>query len=80
MLHIGERKKNVLWRLPVEWSHREVIILTLSDSELSFKISEVIELMASVELFVVLSMAAFNLSVVLGCVWFYQLMLDSKLL
>ena len=69
MLHIRKGKKNVLGRLPVERSHREAVILTLSDSELFFKIFKAKELMASIELFVVFSAAAFYLSVMFGRIW-----------
>ena len=48
MLHIRIRKKDVFWGLPVEWSHREVVVLTLSNSELFLKVCEVIELVASI--------------------------------
>ena len=68
MLHIRERKKNVLRRLPVERSHREVVILTLSDSELLFKIGKAIEFVASIELLVIFPVAAFYLSVMLRCI------------
>ena len=65
MLHIRERKKDVFGRLPAEWSHREVVILTLSDSELFLKVSEVVELVASIELLVIFLVAAFYLSIML---------------
>ena len=68
VLHIRIRKKDVFWGLPVEWSHREVVVLTLSDSELFLKVCEVIELVASIELLVIFSVASFYLTVMPWCV------------
>ena len=66
VLHLWERRKNVFWGFPVERSHRKVVILALSDSELLFKVSKAIELVASIKLFIVLSVATFYLTIVLG--------------
>ena len=67
-------------RLPIEWSHGEVIILTLSDSELLFKVGKTVEFMAGIELLVILPVAAFYLSVMPGCVRFNQLVPDTELI
>ena len=68
VLHIRIRKKDVFWGLPVEWSHREVVILTLAHSKLFFKVSKAIEFVASIELLVIFPVAAFNLYVMFGCI------------
>ena len=31
VLHIRERKKDVFGRAPVEWSHREIVVFSLTD-------------------------------------------------
>ena len=79
MLHIWKRKKNVFWGHPVEWSHGEIVVLTLSDSELFLKVRKVVEFMAGIEFFIILPMAAFYLSVVPGCKGADQLMADAEL-
>ena len=40
VLHIGERKKDVFRRLPVEWSHGETVVLSLAESKLFGKVIE----------------------------------------
>ena len=80
VLHIGIRKKDVFGRLPVEWSHREVVVLTLSDSQLLFEIFKRIELPHSIELLIILSVTALHLAVVPGRKRPDQLMPDSQLL
>ena len=44
VLHIGKRGKDLLGRFPVEWSHREMIVGTLPDSQLFLEVLEGIEL------------------------------------
>ena len=43
--------------IPIERSHREVVILTLPNSELFLKVCEVEEFMASIEFLIVLPVA-----------------------
>lgn len=64
MLQIGERKKDELRRLPAERSHREVVILTLSDSKLFFKVCKAIELVTGVEFLVAFPVTALYLTVI----------------
>ena len=80
MLHIWIRKKYKFRGSPVERSHREVVILPLSNSELFFKVSEAVELMAGIEFFVVLPVAAFYFAVMLGRVRFDQFVPNAKLI
>ena len=44
VLHIGKRGKNLLGRFPIEWSHGEMIVGTLPDSQLFLEVLEGIEL------------------------------------
>ena len=52
------------------WTYREVAILTLSDSQLIFKVSNTIEFEMSIELLVSFPVAVYNFSVILRRVWF----------
>ena len=52
------------------WTYREVAILTLSDRQLIFKVSNTIEFEMSIELLVIFPMAAYNFSVIPRRVWF----------
>ena len=79
MLHIRERKKDVFGRLPAEWSHREVVILSLPDGKLLFEVGKGEKLMAGVEFLVVLPVAAFYLAIMSGCVRSDQLVPDAEL-
>lgn len=69
----------MLRRHPVEWSHGEVAVLPLSYGELFLEISEVIEFVASIELLVVLSVAAFYFAVMSGRIYFDSLVLNAEL-
>ena len=40
VLHRREREQGLFRRAPVEWSHREVVILTLSFFQLRFEVQE----------------------------------------
>ena len=79
VLHIGKRKKNMLGRLPVEWSHWKVVILTLSKGQLFFKITKTIKLMTSIEFLIVFSVATFYFAVMFGRVRSDQLVADAEL-
>jgi len=79
VLHIGKRKKNMLGRLPVEWSHWKVVILTLSKGQLFFKITKTIKLMTSIELLIVFSVTTFYFAVMFGRVRSDQLVADAEL-
>ena len=77
VLHVWIRKKDVFGRVPVEWSHGEVVVLPLSDGQLLFEIIERVELPHSIKLLVILSVTALHLAVVPGCEWPDQLVPDS---
>ena len=51
---------------PVERTDGEIIVLSLASGKLSSEVGERIELVGSVELFVVLAMAALHLAIVAG--------------
>ena len=78
MLHRSELGKDLLGRAPVKWSHREMIVGTLANSQLILKVLERIETMRSVELFVVFSVASLHFSVVPWCVGLDQLVPNTK--
>ena len=80
MLQIWERKKNVFWGLPIERSHRKVVILALSNSKLLLEVCEVVEFMTGIELLVVFPVAAFYLAIVPGCVWLDQFVPNAELI
>lgn len=75
----GERKKDSFRRLPVERSHREVVVISLPDSKLILEIGEAIELVAGIEFLVVFSVTAFYFAIVPGRVWPDQLVVDAEL-
>ena len=80
MLHIEKRKKNMFRRVPVEWSHGEVVILSLPGGKLLFEVGKGVKLMAGVELLVVLSVTAFYLAIMSGRVRPNQLVPDAELI
>ena len=71
---------NSLREPPVERSHGEAVILALSDSQLLFEVLERIELPHSIELLIVLPVAALYLAVVSGRKRPDQLVPDPQLL
>lgn len=73
------RKEDRFGGVPVERSHGEIVILSLSDSQLLLKISKGIKGVAGIEFLVVLSMAAFNFTVVPRGIRPNQLMPNAKL-
>ncbi len=79
VLHIRESEKDSFWGLPVEWSHRKVVIVSLSDGELFLEVSKTIELVASIEFLVVLSVTAFYLAIMPWRVRPDQLMPNTEL-
>ena len=74
------RKEDSFGGHPIEWPHGEVVILTLSDSQLFLKILKGIEGVAGIEFFIVLSMTALHFPVVSGSVGLNELMPDAELL
>ena len=80
MLHIGERKKDLFGGFPAEWSHRKIVILTLSNSELLFEVCKAIEFTTCVELLVVFPVAALHLSVMSGRVRLNELVPNTELI
>ena len=93
---LWERKEDSFGGLPVERPHGEVVILSLSDSQLFLKIlkgiegmavmvvsrvmRKIIEGVAGIEFFIVLSMTALHFPVVSGGVGLNELMPDAELL
>ena len=66
--NIRERKESLFRRTPAERTHREVIILSIPDSQLLPEVLERKELVGSVEVFVVFTMAALDFPVMSWCV------------
>lgn len=79
MLQIRESEKDSFGGHPVERSHGEIIIISLPDSKLFLEIREAEEFMTSIELFVIFSVTAFNLSVMPWRIRPNQLVPDTKL-
>ena len=52
VLHIWKRTKNVFRRAPIEWTHGEIVVLSLLNSRLFGKVIEVIEGVARIEFFI----------------------------
>ena len=67
VLHIRKRIKNIFGSHPVEWSHGESVIASLSDSKLFGKVIKGIEGVAGIELLIIFSVAAFYFTIVTGC-------------
>ena len=80
MLHIRERGKDLSRGKPVEGTHGEKIVLSVPDSKLLLEILEGIEAVRSVEILVVLAVAAFNFTVVSGSIGADQLVTNTQLL
>ena len=66
VLHIRKRSEDLLGRAPAEGTHGEVIVFILPDGKLLSEVFERIEPVRGVEIFVVLAVTAFDLSVVSG--------------
>ena len=56
----------MFWRVPVEGTHRKIVVLALTNGELPLEIFKGIELVRSIKLLIVLAVTAFNLAVVLS--------------
>ncbi len=80
MLQIRKSEKGSIGRFPVEWSHGEVVVISLSDSKPILEIREAIELAAGIEFLVVFSVTAFYFAIVSGRVWTDQLVVDAELI
>ena len=79
-LHIRESEKNLFRRTPVKRSHRKIIVLTLANSQLFSEIIKGIELMRSIKFFIIFSVTTFNLTIMSGCSWSNQLVLNVQFL
>ena len=75
---IREGGKDLRGRAPIEWTHRDFVVSILPRGELLLKILKRIELVRSVKIFVVFSMAAFNFPVVSGCIRFNEFVANIK--
>ena len=71
---LSVRKEDSIGRVPVERPHGEIVILPLPDSQLLLKICEGIKGVTGIEFLIVLSMAAFNFTVVPRGIRLNQLM------
>ena len=65
-------------RKPTKGPHREVVGTTIMYSELRFKVTEGIESMTGIETFLILTVAAFDFSVVPGSIRADQLVSDTE--
>ena len=65
---IGKKKEGVFRGDPVERTDGEIVVLSLSSGELGLEVGERIELVGSIEFFVVLSVTALHLAIVPGSI------------
>ena len=79
MLQIRERIENAIRRVPVKWSHGEVVVLSLPDRKLLGKILKGKERMTDIEFFITLSETALYLAVVPGRKRFDLFVQDAEL-
>ncbi len=66
-------------RAPIEGTHGEIVVCALPDCQQLFEVVKGIELVTSIEVFVIFSVAALNLAVMPGCVGLDPLVPDSQL-
>ena len=78
VLHIRKRIKDIFGGHPVEGSHGESVIASLSDSKLFGKVIKGIEGVAGIELLIIFSVAAFYFTIVTGCKGFDFLVPDAE--
>ena len=71
MLHMREGRNDLIGRMPIKRTHREIVVFVLPNGELLFEILKGKELMRGVKIFVIFAVAALNLSIVTRCVNFY---------
>ena len=64
MLHIGKRRKDLLGRVPVERTHREIVVFSVPDGKLFLEVLKGIELVRSIEILIVFAVATLDLTVV----------------
>ena len=74
-----KRREYLLRGLPVKGTDREIIVLTLPYGQLLSEVDKREELMRSIELLIVLAVAAFNLTIVPGSEWTDELVADSQI-
>ena len=65
--------------MPIKRTHREIVVLVLPNGKLLFEVIKGVELVASIELLVVFSVAAFHLAVVPGRKRFDLFVADAEL-
>ena len=65
---IGKKKEGVFRGDPVERTDGEIIVLSLSSGELGLEVGERIELVRSIEFFIVFSVAALYFAIVPGSI------------
>ena len=74
-----ERREDLLRGAPVKGIHGKSVVLALADGELLLEIGKGKELVGSVEVLVVLAVAAFDLAVVSGGIRSDELVADAEL-
>ena len=79
VLHRVKSSKSQLRREPFEGTHRKVVVISLSDSELRCEISEGIELVGSVEFLIVFAVTALNFAVMPGRIRADEFVPDAEL-
>ena len=79
MLHIGKVGKDLSRHLPVEGTHGEMVVGTLTNSELLFEIIKGIEAVRGIKLLVIFAVRALNLTIVSRCADTNQLVPNSEL-
>ena len=79
MLHIRKVGKDLSGLLPVEGTHWEMVVGTLTDSELLFEILKGIESVRGIELLVIFAVRALDFAIVSGCANTNQLVANAKL-
>ena len=78
--NIRKRKECLFRSEPAEWTHREVIILSVPDSKLLLAVVEGKELVRGVEVFVIFAVAALYFAVVPWCERLNEFVLNTKTL
>ena len=76
---VREGRQRVFGRVPKQRTHREIVVLPLTNSKLVFEILEGVEGVRGIELFIILAVTALHFSVVARCVWLNQFVPNAEL-
>ena len=63
VLHKAKLSQHLLWRFPVAWSHKKMIIGAPTDIQLIPKVLEGMEAMRGIKRFIIFSMTVPNLTI-----------------